>query len=267
MSKQPYIPIYIGDWEQDTNTISLEAEGALIKLIFKLWKSKTKGKLEISFHQLSFLFKKPEVETRKIVLELQNNDVLTIKIEGEIVNFSSRRMLRDAYKSAIYSENGKKGGRGKKQNESKTKANEKPPLDIENNKEEYLEEKKGKRGKGKKPILDLIPKNWPTDKFLAAWSEFAEIRMKKKKPLTENAISRAISGLIELSKSDFLLAEKIILQSVDHSWDSFYPLKNSNSSANNFHHPVTGEAPPDGKGFDKRGRLWPVIGGRLIDEA
>jgi hypothetical protein len=25
--KEPYIPLYIGDWEKDTNMLSLEAEG------------------------------------------------------------------------------------------------------------------------------------------------------------------------------------------------------------------------------------------------
>ncbi len=127
MGKQPYIPLYIGDWEQDLNCVSLEAEGAALKLIFKLWKSKTRGLLLISFSQMVILFKKSDVETRKIFEELRQNDIFSVKnIDENTVEIISRRMVRDAQLSKVRSEIGKQGGRPKKpkqkQTETKTKA-------------------------------------------------------------------------------------------------------------------------------------------------
>ncbi len=140
MGKLPYIPIYIGDWEQDTNCISIEAEGALIKLIFKLWKSPTKGLLSISFQQIAFLLKKSEDNAVKIIQELKDNDVLDIEfLPDKKIKIESRRMLKEALKSKTYSENGAKGGRGnkknKKQNKSKTKAKLKPNTEDEDENE------------------------------------------------------------------------------------------------------------------------------------
>lgn len=168
MGKLPYIPLYIGDWEQDTNTISLEAEGALVKLTFKLWKSKTKGQVSFSFSQLSILFKKSESDALKIVKELEKNDVLGIDYgqDGttQIITFSSRRMMREVSKSTTYSENGKKGGRPKKNNEklkSKSKAKTKLIPDNEYDNDTDIEnvvsiEKGGTGEKNETPAMRII---------------------------------------------------------------------------------------------------------------
>lgn len=130
MGKQPYIPLYIGDWEQDLNCVSLEAEGAALKLIFKLWKSPQRGLLSICFSQMAILLKKSEPETRKIFDELTRNNIFSVKnIDTNTVEISSRRMLREASLSKTRSETGSKGGRPKKERkkqiESKTKPNQK----------------------------------------------------------------------------------------------------------------------------------------------
>lgn len=148
--KKPYIPIYLGDWLKDTDCLSLEAEGALLRILFKLWESKTPGRLSFSFSQLSFSFRKSEEITRKIVAELAENQVLNIIFEGENrVFFESRRMVRDFGKSLIYSENGKKGGRPKKQIESKPETKLKPktnqiPDNDNDNDNSFLEKGEGK---------------------------------------------------------------------------------------------------------------------------
>ena len=249
--KDPAFLFYTNDFYTGTLFFTDEQLGKYLRLL-------------MAQHQHGHLTEKQ----MEIICKSYDFDIFSKFEKDEDGKFFNRRLEAEIFKRNAYVES---RGRNKS---GKIKQLEKNDMEIisksyenhmVNRNRDINEEKKGKRGKGKKPILDLIPKSWPTDKFLAAWSEFAEIRTKKKKPLTENAISRAISGLIELSKSDFLLAEKIILQSVDHGWDSFYPIKNQ--SIKDFHHPVTGQAPPEGKGFDKRGRLWPVIGGRLIDEA
>lgn len=147
MGKQPYIPIYIGDWEQDTNCISLEAEAALLKLVFKLWKSKDKGLLTISFSQIALLFKKSEDLAVKILQELKENEVLNIEFLTEKrIKIESRRMLKDVAISKVKSENGSKGGRSKKQTKSKPKAKVKLITEYDNDNDteiiiEYLNKK------------------------------------------------------------------------------------------------------------------------------
>lgn len=121
--KQPYIPLYIGDWEQDVNSISLEAEGALLKLILKLWKSPTKGEIEISFNQLSILLKKGQEMAVNILQELHENQVLDIEfLPNSKAKIKNRRMLKDSLKALSAKENGSKGGRPKKPNDNPTES-------------------------------------------------------------------------------------------------------------------------------------------------
>lgn len=134
MGKQPYIPLYIGDWEQDTNMISLEAEGALLKLVFKLWKSDDKGLLEFCLPQIAILLRKSEKITKKILKELHENKILEIEFLGsDKVKIESRRMRKQSAISTVRSEIGKKGGaKNKEFCLSKTKAKVKQNADIDN---------------------------------------------------------------------------------------------------------------------------------------
>lgn len=154
MAKQPYIPIYIGDWEQDLNCVSLEAEGAALKLVFKLWKAPQRGLLTVCFAQMAILFKKSEPETRKIFDELRQNKIFDIKILNENeVEIISRRMWRESQLSKVRSDIGKKGVKVKKnllkQNASKHQANIKQNPEYDNeydNEVEVENEIKGVQG-------------------------------------------------------------------------------------------------------------------------
>lgn len=157
--KQPYIPIYIGDWEQDVNTISLEAEGALLKLIFKLWKSPEKGKIICSPFALRLLLKKDEKATENILFELKNNAILDIKtLENGDFLIQSRRILKEVELSKTRSTVGSKGAEAKKnkakgkQKVSKRKANNKqsPEYEDEYDNEYEIEDKRKKGGVGER---------------------------------------------------------------------------------------------------------------------
>lgn len=163
MPKQPYIPLYIGDWEKDTNCISALAEFALLKLTFKLFNSQKRGEIITNFHSLSLLFKSNLEQTRQIFDELIYNNILDISEDGH-GNFiiKSRRMIREATLSEIRSLAGSEGGRGnkakQKQTESKKKAKHKQ---IHDNDIEYivklLNEKSGKSFDSKTPkTMSLI---------------------------------------------------------------------------------------------------------------
>lgn len=217
MRKLPYIPLYIGDWEQDTNTISLEAEGALIKLVFKLWKSNEKGKLVISFNQLSILLKKPQEIALKIVRELQENNVLNIEIYQEgIVNIESRRMLKDALKSKAFSENGKKGGRSKKAKgkpiESRSKAEVKPNADNDIDIEDDFENKKGGAG----DFSDKLIFPFRSEAFFLAWQAWFNYRKDIKKPYP--TFSSAQAELQGLSKMTEEKAIGLLTKALKNSW-------------------------------------------------
>jgi hypothetical protein len=84
-----------------------------------------------------------------------------------------------------------------------------------------VREGKASQGKAKKSGAGYFDDNTLNDAFI----EFVKMRKSIKKPLTENAIKRAMTKLDKLAGPDNELAVKIINQSVDHCWQDFYPLK------------------------------------------
>jgi uncharacterized protein YdaU (DUF1376 family) len=126
MAKVPYIPLYIGDWEQDTNCISPLAEFALLKLTFKLFKSEKRGVIVTNFNTLSILFKSNMATTKEIFNELYDNNILNFEfIEDDKIRIISRRMVREGNLSEIRSNCGKEGGRGNKANEKQKESKKK----------------------------------------------------------------------------------------------------------------------------------------------
>lgn len=161
IEKQPYIPLYIGDWEQDTNTISLEAEGALLKLTFKLWKSKEKGFAEFCLPQICLLLKKDEKSTLEIIHELADNDILNIEfLEAKKIRFISRRMFEKARISKIRSEAGKEGIK-KKLSKSEANVQQNPDIDIDNDNSILLNKKEPEKKNPRKPrapkLITTVP--------------------------------------------------------------------------------------------------------------
>jgi uncharacterized protein YdaU (DUF1376 family) len=94
MSKIPYIPLYIGDWEQDTNCLSLQAEAAWLKIIFKMFKNEKSGVYKTSTKSLQNLWKTDTNGVQSILNELIENQICGIET-GEIIIFSNRRMIRE----------------------------------------------------------------------------------------------------------------------------------------------------------------------------
>lgn len=74
---------------------------------------------------------------------------------------------------------------------------------------------------------------YPNDELLNnAFKEFVSMRNKIKKPLTAQAVTRAMNKLQKLSNGDNDLAIKILNQSVDHCWQDLYDLKKDNGNGN-----------------------------------
>lgn len=122
MAKQPYIPLYIGDWEQDTNCITAMAEFALLKLTFKLFKAENKGVFATNLRSLTLLFKSSQQETKEILDELIENKILEIEIVSDSeISIKSRRMMREADISDTRSEIGKAGNDAKRTQNARKK--------------------------------------------------------------------------------------------------------------------------------------------------
>lgn len=92
--KEPYIPLYIGDWEQDTNMLSLEAEAGWLKIIFKMFKNGKTGVYKISTKALQHLWRKSKTETDDIIEELLGANVCVIEVSAKEYVFKNRRMMR-----------------------------------------------------------------------------------------------------------------------------------------------------------------------------
>lgn len=97
MAKVPYIPLYIGDWEQDTNCLSLQAEAAWLKIIIKMHKDDKSGIYKASTKSLQKLFKCDTNEVQNIICELIDNNIGIIEIDesGMVYTFKNRRMLKE----------------------------------------------------------------------------------------------------------------------------------------------------------------------------
>jgi hypothetical protein len=114
VKKQPYIPLYIGDWEQDCNSLSLQAEAAWLKIIFKMWKNGKTGRFKTSTNALQNLWKTDTKGVQNIIYELNLNEVCDfdppLENNGktpdgsELLIFVNRRMAKEAKISGIRSD-------------------------------------------------------------------------------------------------------------------------------------------------------------------
>lgn len=130
MPKQPYIPLYLGDWIQDTDCLTITAEGAWLRVVFKCWKNN--GMFSATPEVFARVCKVDELVFASILLEWETNDICDI-IRGDkgIITVLSRRIRRDKEISRTKSENGSKGG-SKTQANRKAKSEQIPDNDIDN---------------------------------------------------------------------------------------------------------------------------------------
>jgi uncharacterized protein YdaU (DUF1376 family) len=116
--KQPYIPLYIGDWLQDTDCLSIEAEGAWLRVVFKCWKNK--GIFTATEDVFARMCKVDVKKFASILLEWQQNDICNIKPEGEgRITITNRRIQREKAISDVRAEVGASGGKASRNTRTK----------------------------------------------------------------------------------------------------------------------------------------------------
>ena len=144
----PHIQLYVGDWERDCNTLSLAAEAAWLKIIFKMHLKGNAPTYKIHAKALQILWKSSAETVGEIIEELRFNDICEIEETRSGYVFTSRRFKKAAEISDKRSEAAKlRWEKTNKQNESKTdtkgmqKTDNDNDNDIDNDIEIIKEEK------------------------------------------------------------------------------------------------------------------------------
>jgi uncharacterized protein YdaU (DUF1376 family) len=118
MARQPYIPLYIGDWEQDVNGLSIEAEGAWLRIIFKCWRNE--GSFTAPIDIIARVCKVDVPKMKSIIAEWKMNNICNIQeLSDGMIVFTSRRIEREKKISTIRSEAGSSGGKASRNTRTK----------------------------------------------------------------------------------------------------------------------------------------------------
>jgi len=91
----PYIPIYIGDWEKDCNVLSLEAEAAWTRVIFKMFTNGKQSSYKIPTKGLQNLWRVSAEKVEEIIQEFLDYNICIINRDGHYVEFICRRYVKE----------------------------------------------------------------------------------------------------------------------------------------------------------------------------
>lgn len=132
MSKQPYIPLYTGDYLKDTRVLSLSAKGAWIDLIVFMWVSEERGVLTGTKNEFARMVGATPDEFASILLELCSKKICDKEDDGRgNLKIICRRLVREAEISVKKAVNGSKGG-SKTQANKQAKTKQNTDIDIDN---------------------------------------------------------------------------------------------------------------------------------------
>lgn len=109
MGKQPYIPLYIGDYIKATRILPLAVRGAWVDLLLNMWENPVRGEVSGTFEDFSRMMSCTEDEARfaiNLLMQKKTADV-TLHDEG-MVTVISRRMKRECDISSKRSDSAKK---------------------------------------------------------------------------------------------------------------------------------------------------------------
>lgn len=115
MGRQPYMPLYVGDYIKDTRVLPLNVRGAWVDLILFMWDNPVRGEFIGTIEEVARLIGCGVEEARFALDLLKQKRTADIDLlpSGEF-KIVSRRMKRDAEISKIRSNAGKNGVEAKK---------------------------------------------------------------------------------------------------------------------------------------------------------
>ncbi len=241
----PNIPIYIGDWERDCNVLSLQAEMAWMKIIFKMHLSGKQSRYKVSAKGLQRLWKSNANEVQEIIQELQFEEIGEItEIKGGY-EFFSRRLEKENNISEVRSKAAKNRWNKDSSNANlkQTKSKKVQNTDIDNDNDienESKNEKGGAGGKKKTSEIEVVDHEvvfpFETETFKTQWQHW-KIYKKKEFGFRFKSLQSEQAALTELNNKatgNEKTAIKIIHQSMSNGWKGFFELKNNeNGNRNN----------------------------------
>jgi uncharacterized protein YdaU (DUF1376 family) len=223
--KNPAFQFYPADFIMGTSMMTAEETGGYIRLLCHQW-------------AIGYIINKDNV--LKQLTGVYDNDALqSIKdkfVENDDGNLINERLeaVRQNYieHQKKQSENGKKGGRPKNPNETQTKPKQKPNHNPNHNPKESSSSSSSSSSsitslKSIKDFQTLIDEKgyFQNEKLKQTFLDFIQTRIDSKKKPTEKAVELLVKKLGELSGKNPELAIRIIENSIESSWQSFFAIK------------------------------------------
>ncbi len=91
----PHIPLYIGDWEKDCNVLSLEAEAAWLRIIFKMFTNGKQNSYKTPTKGLQIIWKCSTEKVQEIIQELMDYNICEINSFDRFTEFTCRRFVKE----------------------------------------------------------------------------------------------------------------------------------------------------------------------------
>lgn len=111
MAKQPYIPLYTGDYLKDTRVLPLEVRGAWVDLMIFMWESKEKGTLTGTLEDYALMLGCSTEKANLVIHTLNQKSVCDYEVlDNGMIKLSCRRIIRDHALSEKRKSAGSKGG-------------------------------------------------------------------------------------------------------------------------------------------------------------
>lgn len=145
MGRQPYMPLYVGDYIKDTRVLPLSVRGAWVDLILFMWDNPVRGELIGTIEEVARMIgcNTDEAHFALNLLKQKGTADIYLLPTGEF-KIISRRMKRDAEISQKRSEAGKNGVEAKREKvfaEAKGPAKHKQNTEYDNEYEIDIENK------------------------------------------------------------------------------------------------------------------------------
>lgn len=216
----PNIPIYVGDWERDCNVLSLKAEAAWLRIIFKMWLKGKQSVYKLPTKSLQNLWRVSSEEMHEIIEELKFNEICEILEKEGFVEFKSRRFqkeneLSEKRSKAVSNRKDRPTRSQQKTYKYHTKDIQNTDIDIENENEDDNKKRESEREK--------IEFKFDSKKMRSAWNRWKSYRKSSHKFKYHDALSeqRKLRELENMASSEDE-AIAIIDKSITEGWKGFW---------------------------------------------
>lgn len=234
MAALPYMQLYVADYLADTAHLTTEEHGAYLLLLFSYWQTGKPLRSDrlASVSRLSNERWTDVEQTLREFFHVSKGVWTHFRVEADLEKVES--------KSKKNSSAGKASAKAKAL--AKQALEEGDSTNVGTNVEQTYqrnvnhtdtdtdtEQKQGQKPSAKKAAKPKIPKpafqlpEWINAK---AWSSFVEMRVKIKKPMTENAMGLAVKALEKLEAQGHR-AEDVLNQSTFNSWQGLFAARSA----------------------------------------